>query len=66
MSKKLIALLMAAMMLLSVAAACGNDEPAETPTNPAEPPTTPAATPTTPAATEPAVTEKVYKTYLAS
>ena len=66
MSKKLIALLMAAMMLLSVAAACGNDEPA-TPTEPAA--TTPAAsTPaaTTPAATEPAATEKVYKTYLAS
>ena len=65
MSKKLIALLMAAMMLLSVAAACGNDEPAETPTQPsANTPTTPA--PTTPAPTEPAVTEKVYKTYLAS
>ena len=66
MSKKLIALLMAAMMLLSVAAACGNDEPA-TPTQPAA--TTPAATTpaaTTPAATEPAATEKVYKTYLAA
>ena len=53
MSKKLIALLMAAMMLLSVAAACGNDAPAETPTKPVETPTTPAETPTTPAPTEP-------------
>ena len=42
MSKKLIALLMAAMILLSVAAACGADKPAETPTQPgAETPTTP-------------------------
>ena len=48
MSKKLIALMMAALMLLSVAAACGNDKPAETPTTPTTPaPTTPA--PTTPA-----------------
>ena len=63
MSKKLIALLMAAMMLLSVAAACGNDKPAETPTEPdATTPNTPAAT--TPAATEPAKTEKVYGDYL--
>jgi len=57
MSKKLIALLLAAMMMLSLAAACGNDAPAETPTNPAETPTTPAPTtptPTTPAPTEPA------------
>ena len=53
MSKKLIALLMAAMMLLSVAAACGNDAPEETPTKPVETPTTPAETPTTPAPTEP-------------
>ena len=53
MSKKLIALLMAAMMLLSVAAACGNDAPAETPTKPVETPTTPAETPTTPAPTQP-------------
>ena len=55
MSKKLIALLLAAMMMLSLAAACGNDAPAETPTNPAETPTTPVATPTTP--TTPAPTE---------
>lgn len=53
MSKKLIALLMAAMMLLSVAAACGNDAPEETPTKPVETPTTPAETPTTPAPTQP-------------
>lgn len=56
MSKKLIALLLAAMMMLSLAAACGNDAPTETPTQPstpAETPTTPAA-PTTPAPTEPA------------
>ena len=54
--KKLIALLMAAMMLLSLAAACGNDAPAETPTTPTSPaPTTPApTTPTTPAPTQPA------------
>lgn len=49
MSKKLTALLLAAIMTLSLAAACGNDTPAETPTEPAA--TTPAAT--TPAATEP-------------
>ena len=55
MSKKLIALLLAAMMMLSLAAACGNDAPAETPTTPTTPaPTTPAETPTTPAPTEPA------------
>ena len=56
MSKKLIALLLAAMMMLSLAAACGNDAPAETPTTPTTPaPTTPApTTPTTPAPTEPA------------
>ena len=53
--KKLIALMMAAMMLLSVAAACGS-EPAPTPTEPAATtPTTPAAT--TPAATTPAATQ---------
>ncbi|MBR5537718.1 MAG: ABC transporter substrate-binding protein [Clostridia bacterium] len=64
MSKKLIALLMAAMMLLSVAAACGKTEtPAPEATQPAA--TTPGAT--TPAATTPAAaTEKVYKTYLAA
>ena len=60
MSKKLMALLLAAMMLLSLAAACGNDKPVETPTTPA--PTTP--TPTTPAPTEPAPAEpKIYYTY---
>lgn len=54
MSKKLIAMLLAAMMLLSLAAACGNKTPAETPTQPTTPaPTTPAETPTTPAPTEP-------------
>ena len=55
MSKKLFALLMAALMLLSVAAACGNnDAPVE------EKPTQPGENNT------PATTEKVYKTYLAS
>jgi len=64
MSKKLMALLLAAMMLLSLAAACGNDKPVETPTTPTTPaPTTPA--PTTPVATEPAPAEpKVFYTYL--
>ena len=70
MSKKLIALLMAAMMLLSVAAACGNDEPAPTPGPEASDPT-PAPTPTpsdpTPAPADPVEDEgKVYKTYMAS
>jgi len=62
MSKKLMALLLAAMMLLSLAAGCGNDKPAETPTTPTTPaPTTPA--PTTPAPTEPAPVEpKVFYT----
>ena len=50
--KKTLALLLAAMMLLSMAVACGNQSPAETPTTPA--PTTPA--PTTPAPTTPAPT----------
>ena len=64
MSKKLIALMMAALMLLSVAAACGNDKPAETPTTPTTPaPTTPA--PTTPAPTQPTEpAKKIYYTYL--
>ena len=53
MSKKLIALLLAAMMMLSLAAACGNKTPAETPPTP----NTPAETPTTPAPTTPAPTE---------
>ena len=55
MSKKLFALLMAALMLLSVAAACGNnDAPVENkPAQPGENNT-------------PATTEKVYKTYLTS
>jgi len=66
MSKKLMALLLAAMMLLSLAAGCGNDKPAETPTTPTTPaPTTPA--PTTPAPTEPAPVEpKVFYTYLSA
>ncbi|MBQ4577893.1 MAG: hypothetical protein IJA84_02420, partial [Clostridia bacterium] len=64
MSKKLIALMMAALMLLSVAAACGNEKPAETPTTPTTPaPTQPA--PTQPAPTQPAETQKkIYYTYL--
>ena len=52
--KKYLAILLAAMMLLSCLAGCGN-QPAETPTQPS--PTTPAPTtpaPTTPAPTEPA------------
>ena len=53
MSKKLIALLMAAMMLLSLAAACGNDTPAPTPSEPTPAPApadpTPAPTPADPA-----------------
>ena len=72
MSKKLIALLMAAMMVLSVAAACGKtDAPAtdntNTPTDNSSntTTTTPSDTTTTPTdTTEPA--GKVYKTYLAS
>jgi len=62
MSKKLIALLMATLMLLSLAAACGN-QPAETPT-PDPAPTTPAdpapapTTPADPTPTEPAKDEK--------
>ncbi len=52
MSKKLIALLMAAMMLLSLAAACGNDTPAPTPSEPTPAPApsdpTPAPTPADP------------------
>ena len=66
MSKKLIALMMAAFMLLSLAAACGNKAPAAT--TPAA--TTPAAT--TPAATQPAATQpaetakKIFYTYLST
>ena len=58
----MIALLLAAMMMFSLAAACGNDTPAETPTNPA--PTTPTTptptspTPTNPVPTKPAKDEK--------
>ena len=65
MSKKLTALLLAAMMLLSLAAACGND-PAPAPTQPAA--TQPAATQpaaTQPAATEPAAQPKVFNYYQA-
>ena len=50
MRTKLIALLMATLMLLSLAAACGN-QPAETPDTPATTPDTPATTPDTPATT---------------
>ncbi len=59
---RLVALLLAAMMALSLFAACGNDAPpaAEDPTTPA--PTTPGAT--TPAPTEPAKAEKVFRTYM--
>ena len=63
MSKKLTALLLAAMMLLSLAAACGKD-PAPAPTQPAA--TQPAATQpaaTQPAATEPAAQPKVFNYY---
>lgn len=64
--KRLIALMLAAMMMLSLAAACGNDAPAETPTQPTTPaPTTPApTTPTNPAPTEPAVDNEVVEYYL--
>ena len=51
MSKKLIALLMAAMMLLSLAAACGN-EPAPAPT-PSEPTPAPTPAPADPTPAEP-------------
>ena len=62
--KKMIALLMAAMMLLSVAAACGKDV-TETPDTSADPgvsaPTQPSTTtPETPV--QPTVAEKVYRT----
>jgi len=58
MSKKLIALLMAAMMLLSVAAACGNEPaPAPTPT-PTPAPSEPAPAPT-PAPADPTPAEPV-------
>ncbi len=59
---RLVALLLVAMMALSLFAACGNDAPPaeETPTTPA--PTTPGAT--TPAPTEPAKAEKIYRTYM--
>lgn len=62
--KRLIALMLAAMMMLSLAAACGNDAPAETPTQPTTPaPTTPA--PTTPVVPEePAVDNEVVEYYL--
>lgn len=55
MSKKLTALLLAAILTLSLAAACGNKPAEPTPTEPAA--TTPAAT--TPGATTPAATEPV-------
>ena len=71
MSKKLIALLMAAMMVLSVAAACGktdapaNDNTNTTPDNSSNTTTTTPSDTTTPTdTTEPE--GKVYKTYLAS
>ena len=62
MCKKLIALLMAAMMLLSVAAACGNNDAANTPDAPASSGNEGSNTPSTPAADA----GKVYKTYLTS
>ena len=50
--KKLIALMLSMIMILGLCAGCGNDTPAETPTQPTTPaptnPGTPAA-PTTPA-----------------
>ena len=59
---RLVALLLAMIMALSLFAACGNDAPPaeENPTAPA--PTTPGAT--TPAPTEPAKAEKIYRTYM--
>ena len=59
---RLVALLLAMIMALSLFAACGNDAPPaeENPTTPA--PTTPGAT--TPAPTEPAKAEKIYRTYM--
>lgn len=53
MRKKLIALLMATLMLLSLAAACGN-RPAETPDPAPATPTEPTPTPTTPTNPAPA------------
>ena len=66
MSKKLTALLLAAMMLLSLAAACGND-PAPAPTQPAATqPAAPQPAATQPAATEPAAaTPKIFNYYQA-
>ena len=64
MSKKLIALLLAAMMLLSLAAACGKTDPAPKPDTPAPAPTPGTTTPTEPTPAEPVVKEKVYGTYL--
>ena len=65
MCKKLIALLMAAMMLLSVAAACGKtDAPADNGNNNASGDNTSTNNTTTPDNTADA--GKVYKTYLAS
>ena len=64
--KKMIALLMAAMMLLSVAAACGKDV-TETPVTPADPGVSAPTQPSTPAPetpVQPTVAEKVYRTYL--
>lgn len=57
MSKKLIALLMAAMMILSLAAACGKTEK---PDDATQPDTTPDATPADPAGSE----KMVHYTYL--
>ena len=67
MSKKLMALLMAAMMLLSVAAACGQEPaptPDPTPTPTPAPSDTPAPTPTPAPAPEADSDYKIYYTYL--
>ena len=59
--KKWIALLLAGVLTLSCLAGCGNDKPAETPTQPA--PTQPGGTPapTQPAPAEPVIPEGVAK-----
>lgn len=67
MSKKLIAMLLAAMMMLSLAAACGTDtENAQTPDDTASDTTTPDTT--TPDATTPEVEDdyKIFYTYLSN